>query len=158
MNIFLLSKNTNENVKFYCDRHVVKMIVEAAQIICSAYHSVGVPAPYKATHKHHPCVRWASESFENILFLHDLLFALNSEWKHRFNHTHNHLSFEKVWHWVNSNSPQEYFPNSQQTKFPLAMPDEYKSECPVKSYRNYYIGSKRHLAKWTKRTVPYWWR
>jgi hypothetical protein len=45
------------------------------------------------------------------------------------------------------------------TEFALAMPDEYKVDGDVvKSYRNYYIGSKQHIAKWTGREAPEWYR
>ena len=44
------------------------------------------------------------------------------------------------------------------TRFPLCMPDQYKTEDVVLSYCNYYINEKRHLAQWTKRPIPDWWR
>jgi hypothetical protein len=37
-----------------------------------------------------------------------------------------------------------------------AMPDEYKVECVVESYRNYYIGEKSDLAVWKNRKKPDW--
>jgi len=45
------------------------------------------------------------------------------------------------------------------TNFALAMPDEYKVDCPVQSYRQYYWLDKRNAFKcvWTKRETPYWW-
>jgi hypothetical protein len=38
----------------------------------------------------------------------------------------------------------------------LAMPDQYKTSCPVESYRNYYINEKNHIAEWKNRDIPYW--
>jgi hypothetical protein len=42
------------------------------------------------------------------------------------------------------------------TRPALAMPDEYKTDDPVESYRNYYVGAKRHLLQYTNRTPPEW--
>ena len=42
------------------------------------------------------------------------------------------------------------------TPFALAMPDQYKSNDPMLSYRNYYIHEKKHIASWKNREVPDW--
>jgi hypothetical protein len=38
----------------------------------------------------------------------------------------------------------------------MAMPDEYKTDSVVESYRNYYIGAKISLASWKNREKPFW--
>jgi hypothetical protein len=42
------------------------------------------------------------------------------------------------------------------TPFALAMPDQYKVDDFVQSYRNYYIGEKKGFATWKNREIPYW--
>ena len=37
MNIFLLDKDPKIAAQYHCDKHVVKMILESAQMLCSAY-------------------------------------------------------------------------------------------------------------------------
>ena len=37
---------------------------------------------------------------------------------------------------------------------PLCMPDKYKSEDYIKSYRDYYIGEKKRFAKYTAVDFP----
>jgi hypothetical protein len=49
------------------------------------------------------------------------------------------------------NIPEEDF-----TEPPKAMPEEYKVDDVVQSYRNYYLGDKKYFSKWKKREVPYW--
>jgi hypothetical protein len=44
---------------------------------------------------------------------------------------------------------------SEMTPFALAMPDEYKTDCVHESYKNYYLGAKAHLLKYTNRTNPF---
>jgi hypothetical protein len=37
------------------------------------------------------------------------------------------------------------------------MPDDYKVPgSPVEGYRRFYVGEKRHFAKWTRRKPPKW--
>ena len=42
------------------------------------------------------------------------------------------------------------------TKFAMAMPDCYKCEDPVESYRRYYAGHKYRFATWRGRDIPDW--
>ena len=51
----------------------------------------------------------------------------------------------------------EKIPTGKLTKFAVAMPDQYKVECSVESYRNYYRGEKAYFAKWKNRDTPVWW-
>ena len=46
------------------------------------------------------------------------------------------------------------------TPFALAMPDEYKSDDAVESYRRYYMSpEKQRIASWNKkRAKPEWYR
>jgi hypothetical protein len=44
------------------------------------------------------------------------------------------------------------------TEPPKAMPDEYKVESVVESYRNYYKGAKSGFAVWKSREVPDWYK
>ena len=41
MNIFFLSLNPGICAKMHCDAHVRKMILEYAQMLCSAHHVCG---------------------------------------------------------------------------------------------------------------------
>lgn len=36
------------------------------------------------------------------------------------------------------------------------MPDKYKIDNAVGSYRNYYLNDKRHLFNWKNREIPEW--
>ena len=44
--------------------------------------------------------------------------------------------------------------STQMTKPPQCMPDEYKTDDYVQSYRNYYVGDKKRFARYTNRTTP----
>ena len=58
MNIFILDKDPKTAAEYHCDKHVLKMILETAQMLCTAHWETGGQAPYRATHKNHPCTKW----------------------------------------------------------------------------------------------------
>lgn len=53
MNIFYLSNDPNKAATYMYNKHVVKMILETAQLLCTAHHELGsnIEIPYKPTHK-----------------------------------------------------------------------------------------------------------
>jgi hypothetical protein len=69
MNIFVTSKCPVESAQYLDTVRVNKMILESAQLLCTALHSVGIDAPYKSTHVNHPANIWCRYSRENYLWL-----------------------------------------------------------------------------------------
>ena len=67
MNIFMLHQEPQIAAQYHCDKHVVKMILESAQLLCTALNEAGVPMPYRVTHKNHPCSIWVRESRANAI-------------------------------------------------------------------------------------------
>jgi hypothetical protein len=57
MNIFFLDTDPEAAAVMQCDKHIVKMPLETAQMLCAVYHRYGEPAPYKLTHANHPSTR-----------------------------------------------------------------------------------------------------
>jgi len=152
MNIFILDNEIKTCAQYHCDQHVVKMILESVQLLCTALNKKGFPTPYKSTHANHPSVLWVEESYDNFLWLRDLALELNHEYKYRYDKHSDHKSI------VVLNQISEYsFPSIGLTTFPQAMPDKYKVvNDAISAYRNFYIGDKAKFAKWTKRVPPTW--
>lgn len=154
MNIFILDKDKRKNVQYHPNKHIVKMPIEGAQILCSAYYYTGeqdnVPNIYKLTHKNHPCAIWCRESKENWEWLKDFVMLLGEEYTYRYGK--NHLSVEKTKGFFTPNLPSKGL-----TSFPLCMPEQYRCNDIVQSYRNYFIGEKQHLKEYKKRDIPEWW-
>lgn len=152
MNIFILDKDIEKCAQYHCDQHVVKMILESVQMLCTALNKKGFVTPYKPTHIKHPCVLWVELSFENFLWLKNLALALNSEYRFRFERDSDHKSIFAL------NEISNYsYDNRGLTEFAQAMPDKYKvSGDAVTAYRQFYLGEKMGFAKWTKRSVPEW--
>jgi hypothetical protein len=150
MNIFKLDENPVMSAKYACDKHVVKMILESAQLLC-AVQPEGT-APYKRTHYNHPCTKWVRESARNYEWLLLHAFALCVEYTHRYDKTH---KSEAVIEWCDDNRPD--LPNIKMTSQPTCMPDYCKTESVVGSYRKYYINEKSKFAKWKDGNVPSWY-
>ena len=154
MNIFILDKDVKKCAQYHCDKHVVKMILETAQLLCGVHHMTDQATdqvPYKLSHKNHPCAIWARESFSNYVYLCELGLELCNEYTHRYGKRHKSLD---VILWCIVNRPN--IPDKGFTKFAKAMPEEYKVESAVESYRNYYRGDKSGFATWKNRDVPMW--
>ena len=154
MNIFILDKDVKKNAQYHCDKHVVKMILETAQLLCGVHHMTNQSndqVPYKLSHKNHPCAIWARESMSNYLYLCELGLALCDEYTHRYGKSHKSL---QVILWCVSNRPN--LPEKGLTEFAKAMPEEYKVNSAVQSYRNYYRGAKAGFAVWKNRETPKW--
>lgn len=152
MNIFYVDENPVIAAQMLCDKHVVKMILESAQLLCSVhyFYTSSYQPVYKLTHKNHPCSIWARTSVANYVWLCQHGLALCEEYTNRYGKIH---KSEAVIRDCYSHIPS--IPDDHFTKPPLAMPDLYKSDDPVESYRKYYLGEKMGFATW-KTKPPYW--
>lgn len=149
MNIFYLDSDLKTCAAYHCDKHVVKMILEYAQLLSSACRMAGLDVGYKLTHKNHPCAIWTRSSEQNYLWLVELAHYVNEEYKLRYGHTSNHKSFDLI-----CELPVPVLPKLPWTEPPRCMPDEYKVESVVQSYRNYYRGAKADFATWKNHNIP----
>jgi len=158
VNIFYLSHNPSDCARQHVDKHVVKMILETAQLLSNAHHMLDgdqvITPIYKLTHKNHPSAVWVRMSDTHYNWLWTLLESLCKEYTYRYDKVHKVereglLNILKV-------PPKNIQITATFTPPPPAMPDQYKAENTIQSYRNYYIGAKRSFAVWKKRSVPDW--
>ena len=152
MNIFVLHNDPATAAQMMCDKHVVKMILESNQMLSTVARNHGHNAPYRSTHANHPCTLWAGESQDNWDWLVDHSRALCKEYTERYGKVH---KSQAVTEWAEDLDIDLHARG--QTPFRLAMPDGYKTNDPVESYRKYYIGDKARFAKWKTGNVPSWW-
>ena len=155
MNIFLLDFDVKKCAEYHCDKHVVKMILETAQLLCGVHHTtdqLNEEVPYKLSHKNHPCAIWARNSLTNYLYLCELGLELCKEYTYRYNKRH---KSQDVIEWCIMHKPN--IPDTGLTELPKAMPIECKVDSVVESYRNYYMMHKRDFATWKNRSIPEWY-
>ena len=183
MNIFYLDYDTDLCAEYHVDKHVVKMILEYAQLLSTAHRildgtqSIGLSKTgrkqtryvlpderesmlYSATHINHPSAVWCRQSFQNYVWLADLLNFLCEEYTYRYGKTHKIEAtglLNKLMVSVPKNIPRD-LPFTGPTP---AMPDACKVPGDsLQSYRNYYVMNKGHLWSWkgkiNSRNKPKW--
>ena len=159
MNIFFLSWDPEEAARFHCDKHVVKMIIETAQLLYSAHWVLRPddlpPTAYKLAHKNHPCSIWVRRAAGNYKWLVELGLCICKEYQHRYGEHKTHKT-EAHLLWLKENVPYE-LPNLEMTTPAQAMPEEYKNDNTIVAYRTFYIESKlkkRGIVRYTKREWP----
>jgi hypothetical protein len=156
MNIFVLDTHPKIAAEYHCDKHVVKMVTESAQILSSAhsYYGSAVKNQYKDTHYNNPCIVWARSNDKNYLWLWCLFYWLSIEYEKRYKRVHktaNDLLRPLL------STPKGMPVASSTTPFYLAMPEIYRSIDSVESYRRYYIAEKYRFARWAYTPSPPWW-
>lgn len=163
MNIFFVDKDPVVAAQSLCNRHVIKMILEGAQMLSTAQHLLGYgwlnteQDFYRKTHVNHPCNIWIRQSYKNYDWLLQHTIGLLEEYTFRYNKEH--ASKKIVQAACNIPDPFNKTAETDILTFPaLAMPDEYKTNDAVESYRNYYIKDKLQNidCRWTKREPPNW--
>jgi hypothetical protein len=177
MNIFQFSTNPTECAQWHCDKHILSQLKESCQILSTAHrfldgHEVITIVNnrrkkeyklddvakdellYKATHINHGSTAWARKSPSNYLWLHSLAVELCKEYTHRYNKIH-----KCEWSGLVkalAELPKNIVVGELTTVTPV-MPEQYiVVGDSVSSYRNYFNGSKQHLAAWKNRDVPEW--
>ena len=161
VNIFYLDEDPVIAAKMQCNKHVVKMSCETAQVLCSAFNPG--EAPYLRSHYNHQHAIWARESRDNYrwLLIHGL--ALCKEYTERYGKIH---ASEKVIKWCFRNAYRIDFPKEGLTTPPYAIsPDmncrtlisEFDSLSRVEQYHLYYIMDKSHFAVWPEGKMPQWY-
>lgn len=175
MNIFALDQDPYQAAEWMVDKHVVKMILETAQLLSTAHRLLDgtqyidktktgrnvkrwrLPDEreavlYSATHINHPSAVWCRENFSNYNWLYHHFAALLNEYTYRYGKVHKCTAMALTLCFT----PQR-IPLGDLTPVTPAMPDEYKvPNDHVESYRNYYRIAKERMHKWTKREKPAW--
>ena len=161
MNIFYLDSNPACAPTLMHDKHVVKMILESAQLLCTAHHLApkGELPDFlvKKTHENHPSAKWCRENQENYFWLARYMLFLTKEYTSRYKKPHRYVELAN---WLFDNIPD--IPQGDFTDPPQCMPDEYKMADTVSAYRNYYTNAKRKdkngkpMMIYTNRQPPQW--
>ena len=156
MNIFAIDSDPLIAVRSLHNKHIVKMILESAQMLSTVRQSYKIKDPWtlKPTHQKHPSTLWTGESLENYYWLVKHFKAMCEEYTYRYYKVHKLHNMLLVF-----TERTECIPSLGLTPFALAMPDIYKVEDPIQSYRNYYIGEKIQGNYWTNRSaseLPDW--
>lgn len=174
MNIFILDESPGCAARQHCDKHVVKMIIESAQMLSTAHRVLDGSEYqdrtrngrrikrwrlnenddrfYKGVHVNHPCTVWTRQSKENYKWHYELFIALCDEYTYRYGKVHE--TDRKLRELLKE--PPNNFKCVGLTPWPQCMPDYCKHKNPITAYRNYYKNEKKAFAVWTTRNTPNW--
>jgi len=176
VNIFYLHNDPQTCAEMHVDKHVVKMIIEYAQLMSTAHRVLDGdeyldrtannrkikrwfhPNPgydsglMKASHVNHPSGVWCRTNKENYQWLYDLWVCLLEEYTHRYGKIH---ACEKYNRFLMV--PPHNIPNGKFYPPTPAMPDDCKIGDVLLSYRKYYIDYKNRFANWKNRERPDWY-
>ena len=130
---------------------VVKMILESCQILSTVLNEQGLEAPYRSFNPKHPSCLWAAESAANFMNLALHCEAMITEYSQRFGKIHKCAA---VLNKIVSMFDADLFPTTKCTPLRLAMPDEFRSDNPVVSYRKFYASKPR--LRYPVDKIPSW--
>jgi hypothetical protein len=176
MNIFYLDTDASICATLHCDKHVVKMVTEYAQLLSTAHRIldgtmyIGKTKNgrnvkrwrleedddllYKASHINHPSAVWVRECKDNYTYLWQLYNCLGEEYTFRYGKQHAaHTKLARKLRWY----PKNISKVVTNTQPPPAMKQYPQCVVPgdsIQSYRNYYREAKADIAKWTNRPIP----
>ena len=154
MNIFYLASDPRECAVSMCDKHVVKMILEYAQLLSTAHFVLdGNQVGYKPTHINHPCNVWTRASAGNYRWLWSLFMETCAEYTRRYNRMHKTEDLLPILVKKPLNIPQGTF-----VEPPQCMPEEYRGSSTIQAYRTYYLKDKGRIAVWKYTDPPVWWK
>ena len=162
MNIFYLDRDPEIAAQMMCDKHVVKMILESAQMLSTAHrvldgdeyaNEMGL---YKLAHKNHPSTIWVRTSSENYRWLFNHYDALMQEYTYRYDKTHATSRLRDALDKTPDNMPAIQLTDTPWPAPPQCMPDYCKGDDAVLAYQTYYIVEKSGFAKWKRRDIPEW--
>lgn len=184
MNIFYLDENPVLAAQWMVDRHVVKMILESAQLLSTAHRvldgkeiqlQVNIEQEDGSV-KSKKKKWWAlNDAREDVMYSATHINHPSAIWcrssvenytwlvdhffalmqEYTYRYDKQHKCFGELSYMLQS--PPKNLEEWDMTTCPSAMDDKYIiCTDPVRNYRNYYKNGKTHLHKWKKREVPWW--
>jgi len=177
MNVFYVHSDPKTCAEMHCDKHVVKMIIEYAQLLSTAHrmldgemyegktktgrkatryrlHDEREDVLYMASHMKHPDEIWIKKSRAHYQWVYDLFEHLCDEYTHRYGKIHmTDSKLREALRQAPNNIPEADWQDP-----PQCMPEHCKQNDAISAYRQYYIIEKKRFAKWTSRAVPLWYK
>ena len=169
----MLDTNPKLAAQMHCDAHVVKMTTETAQILSTAHRLLDGQMLhvkkngrrvkrwvldddrnkklYHATHHNHPCNIWVRESSQNYRWTFFLFEALCCEFEYRRDKAHACSELLPALSKLPNN-----ISIGEMTPLPLAMPEKYHCDNPIKSYRMYYNCEKGPMVEHKNKNMGQW--
>jgi len=164
VNFFYLDEDPKKCAKYYCNRHILKIPIEIAQILSKIHHELNSNIDYSKIYKNALVVKntigpycWIKESLHNYIWTCTLGLELINEYKLRYNKTEHKT--ECILQFLFDNQPN--LPNIGKTKFKGTNKYDmfqYISDDPIICARYNYAEMKCINDKWNKDGTPDWFK
>ena len=164
MNIFHLDHDPALSAQYHCDKHISKMLIETAQMLCTTartLYNIDHSDFYRSTHRAHPMTLWVGAHSSNFRYTMEIGRQIALEYTYRYKKIHKtqriiDLLFAMMDDKIIPDAP---FDKDSITIPPQCMPEIYFDKDHVVAYRKYYLGDKQRFAQWNKdRPAPDWWK
>jgi len=150
MNIFVSDQCPTISAQNLPNILVNKMIIESAQLLSTAHHSVdGIQVGYKPTHSGHPSSKWCRSTSSNYQWLYTHFKALCSEYTFRTGKIHKTSELLSVLDKLPCNIKK-----ADLEPFAMAMPDHHKRLGLFDQTVAYKSYLKEKFAEWACREKP----
>jgi len=185
MNIFYLDREPKTCAEMHCDKHVVKMIIEYAQLLSTAHRLLDgtqdiekryVLGSLPARWRHIKVWKHPSEYMDKGLMRASPVNHPSNIWPRESKE--NYMWLCQMWLWLMKEYTHRYgkhhacenrveylmnapknIPSKAFTDPTPAMPEYCKvKNDSLSSYHKYYIQEKVRFAKWTAREMPTWYK
>jgi len=162
MNVFILDKDPIKAADMLCDKHVVKMCTESAQILSSAQRILGNTSEflYKIYRGNPYPLKWVLLSSENYKWVLENYKEILKEYTRRYGKEHGAGNKNRVCEL--SKIPN--LPSLGLTLPPCGTKGIYKIPNPsswediIINYKYFYYVDKKKFAKWAHNTsIPSWY-
>lgn len=185
MNIFYISSNPIEAAQWMVDKHVVKMIVESAQLLSTAHRVLDgeeVKLEFRIYNEDNDDFRTRKKKLwllrdarDDVLYQATHINHPSAVWcrssienynwlvdhlfalmeEYTYRYEKKHKCFGELSYMLQS--PPKKLEEYDWTPMPSCMDNKYIiSDDPIINYRNYYKVGKTNLHKWKKREAPEW--
>jgi hypothetical protein len=164
VNIQYVHRSPKKSARALDDARLVKMVLEAAQMLCSSLNlEMGQEVtPYRTSHATNPLIVWAMKSDKNWAWLWHWGNELGNEYMHRFGKRHaSHLVIQgltfQFGHKIKDRPRPKKFHNGARHR---GLGIDYSHMKNVRKAYRKYLRNRWELSsrppKWTKRDKPKW--
>jgi hypothetical protein len=160
MNLFATDASPILSAQALDDKRVRKMLLETAQLLCTALHHRGESAPYKASHVHHPITLWVCDDPRNAYWALKHGQALAKECDYRFRLDRPYKAAEVIasiaHHFPRAAAPITFQNSARRRDLDLDFTMEADTHQAYRRYLRVRWAGDRRTPVWTRREAPAW--
>lgn len=141
----------SKSAKSHDNYRLSRSLIATTQILAATLLHHGLKTEIKPISSNHPFHLWTVESTDNINSIFTFGDALSNEFYIRFGKIHKSgILLQKM----RSDLEKIKIKDEKKNNFPLAMPEEFKADDVIQSYRNFWVSKEK--MRYPHDKVPIW--